>query len=112
MKKLILTFFLVCLTANTIQAFNINNCTKSMQLTDLNSKNLLNYIIENQLTDKIMEVCSDNLCSNINVSHLEQDIKSFIQKNIKYLKSKDEESSIEAELKGFRINKLIINDCD
>ncbi len=44
MKKLITTFFLICLATNTIQAFNINNCTQEMKLTNLNSKNLLNYI--------------------------------------------------------------------
>ena len=109
MKKLITTFFLICLATNTIQAFNINNCTQEMKLTDLNSKNLLNYIKENNLTDKIMQICSEDICNEINISRLEQDIKSFIKQNIKYLQSKDSDSSIEAELKGFRIDKIVIN---
>lgn len=111
MKKLITTFFLICLATNTIHAFNINNCTQEMKLADLNSKNLLKYIEENNLTEKIMQVCSDDICNEINLSRLEQDIKSFIKQNIKYLKSKDNESSIEAELKGFRIDKIVINGC-
>ncbi len=68
-------------------------------------------IKENNLTDKIMQICSDNLCNEINISRLEQDIKSFIKQNIKYLQSKDSDSSIEAELKGFRIDKIVINCC-
>lgn len=112
MKKLILSLGLLGITINTIQALNINNCTKNIQLTDLNSKDLLNYIKENNLTDKITEVCSNNLCSDINVSFLEEDIKNFINQNIKYLKQKNIESSLEAELKGFRIDKLVINDCN
>lgn len=112
MKKLMITIFLLCLTINTYQAFNINNCTKDIKLNELNSKNLLNYIKENNLLDKITKVCSNNICSEIDFANLEQDLKEFINKNLNYLKSKDNDYGIEAELKGFRIDRITINDCD
>lgn len=111
MKKLISTLFLVCLAVNTYQAFNLNNCIKDIKIEDLNSKNLLTYIKENDLVDKITQICSNDLCSNINISTLEQDIKDFINRNLNYLKSKGEDYSLEADLKGFRIDKILINDC-
>lgn len=112
MKKLITTLFLVCLAMNTYQAFNIKDCIKDISVVDLNSKNLLTYIKDNDLMDKITQVCSHDMCSKISLSSLEQDIKEFINRNLNYLKSKDEDYSIEAELKGFRIDKILINSCD
>lgn len=112
MKKLITTLFFACLVMNTYQAFNIKDCIKDINIGDLNSKNLLTYIKENDLMDKITQVCSNEMCSKISISSLEQDIKEFINHNLNYLKSKDEDYSIEAELKGFRIDKILINSCN
>ena len=112
MKKYIILFiFLICLSINTYNAFNKNECTNELNLNNLNSKNLLNYINENNLLDKIERICSTDICVNINPSNIERDIKSFIEKNINYLKSKNEEVALEAELKGFRIEKIIIYSC-
>lgn len=112
MKKLIATLFLVSLAINTYQAFNIKDCIKDINVKDLNSKNLLTYIKENDLMDKITQVCSNDICSKISLSSLEQDIKEFINRNLNYLKNKDEDYSLEAELKGFRIDKILINSCE
>lgn len=112
MKKFILIgIFLVCLSLNTYNAFNINNCTNEMKINDLNSKNLLNYITENNLKDKILKVCSMDICTSLNASNLETDIKDFINRNLNYLKGKDNDLALEAELKGFKIDKIIINSC-
>ncbi len=112
MKKIMITIFLICFAINTYQAFNINNCIEDIKVKDLNSKDLLHYIKENNLSDKLMQVCSSDICSNINLANLERDIKDFISRNLNYLKNKDKEHSLEAELKGFRIEKLLINSCD
>ena len=112
MKKLLLTgIFLIGFAMNT-NAFNINECLKYIQTQNLNSKNLLSYIKENNLADKIMEVCSEDICTKLNFSSLEQSIKYFIQRNIDILKNKDIEAAIEAELKGFKIDKIQINSCN
>lgn len=97
---------------NTYQAFNIRDCIKDIHIGDLNSKDLLTYIKENELMNKITQVCSNDMCSKISFSSLEQDIKKFINHNLNYLKNKDEDYSLEAELKGFRIDKILINSCN
>lgn len=112
MKKLLLTgIFLIGFALNT-NAFNINDCLEYIKTQNLNSKNLLSYIKENNLTDKIMEVCSEDVCTKLNFSTLEQSVKYFIQRNIDILKNKDIESALEAELKGFKIDKIQINSCN
>lgn len=112
MKKIIFIFiFLLCLTINTYNAFNKNECSNEIKLNDLNSKNLLNYINENNLRDNIERICSTNICLSINPSNIERDIKSFIEKNLEFLRSKNEETAIETELKGFRIEKIITYSC-
>lgn len=112
MKKLLLTgIFLIGFALNT-NAFNINDCLEDIKTQNLNSKNLLSYIKENNLTDKIMEVCSEDVCTKLNFSTLEQSVKYFIQRNIDILKNKDIESALEAELKGFKIDKIQINSCN
>ena len=103
--------FLIGFAMHT-NAFNINDCLEDIQLENLNSKNLLSYIKENNLADKIMEVCSDDICTKLNFSELEQSVKYFIKRNIDFLKNKDIESAIEAELKGFKIDKISINSCE
>lgn len=88
----------------------INN--KVIQPNNLNSKNLLNYIKENNLLDKVTEVCSEDLCRPISISNFEYDIKEFIKQNINYLKDQNLDASIEAELKGFKIDNIKINSYD
>lgn len=111
MKKMITALFLVCFAIHSYQAFNIKECLQEFQLEDLNSKKLLSYIKENNISDKIAEVCSNDICHKVSFSNLEQDIKDFIKQNIEYLKKKNEDYSLEAELKGFKIDKIIINSC-
>lgn len=112
MKKLLLTgFFLICF-ANHTSAFNMGDCIEEISNIQVNSKNLLTYLKENNLTDKIMNVCSGEVCKNLNGANLETEIKEFIKQNIKFLKNKDLEAAIEAELKGFRIDKIGINGCN
>lgn len=111
MKKIITTIFLVCLAVNTYNAFNMENCKKEIQFDNINSKNILSYIKENDLTNKIMKICSSDLCSDITIGNLEQDIKEFIKRNLDYLNNKGNDTSLEAELKGFRIDKIFINSC-
>lgn len=110
-KYLILIIFLICLSINTYNAYNKNNCLNIVKPTNLNSKNLINYINENNLLDNLDRVCSQDICISINPSNLERDIKSFIEKNLNYLQNKNPEAAIEAELKGFRIDKIITYDC-
>lgn len=112
MKKIITTLLLLCVAIHTIDAFNIQNCMKEIMPNNLNSKNLLDFIQENNLHDKVMQICSSDICSNINIANLERDIKDFINRNLNYLKNKDGEQSLEAELKGFRIDKIFINSCE
>lgn len=111
MKKLLLTgIFLICFVSYT-NAFDIKECIEEISNLQINSKNLLSYIKENNLTDKIMSVCSSETCKNLNGANLEQEIKEFIRQNINLLKNKDLESALEAELKGFKIDKISINEC-
>lgn len=110
-KYIILLIFIICLSINTYNAFNKNKCTNEIKLNNLNSKNLITYINENNLLNKIKQVCSANICAPINSPNIEREIKNFIEKNISFLKSKNEEVAIEAELKGFRIERIIIYSC-
>ncbi len=111
MKKLITIFFLISFAINTYNAFTTEECNQEISLQNLNSKNIISYIEENNLTNKIMKICSSSICSDINIQNLEQDIKEFIERNLNYLRSKDTDTSLEAELKGFRIDKIIFNKC-
>ena len=110
-KYCILILFLICLSINTYQAINKNNCSNEIKLENVNSKHIISYIQENQLEERINKICSSHICVNINPSNLEQDIKKFIEKNINYLKTQNEEVAIEAELKGFKIEKIIFYSC-
>ena len=112
MKKLFIFLFLVtCFSLNVYNAYSKNNCTEEIVLENVNSKDLLNYIYDNHLIDKIVRVCSSDLCSSINATQIESDLKSFVNKNIRYLTSISEERGLDADLKGFRIEKIIINSC-
>jgi hypothetical protein len=110
-KYFIILIFLVCLSINTYNAYNIDKCTNEIKTTSLNSKNILKYLKENELDNKITKICSTDICMKINSANLERDINSFKEKYITYLKNKNEEASFEAELKGFKISKIIINTC-
>ena len=113
MKKYLIFFiFLICLSVNTYNAINVNRCTKKLYPKNLNSKNIFEYLEENKINHSIDKICSKNICSNLNSSNIKQDIKNFIEKNINYLKKQNEEQAIEAELKGFKIDKILIYSCD
>ena len=112
MKKLfIIGILLVSFGFSELQAFNINDCLEETVINNLNSKNLLTFIKENDLIGKIQKVCSEDICSNLNMVTLEQDIKNFIKQNLNYLREKDNDLALEAELKGFKIDKVIMNSC-
>lgn len=111
-KYLILFIFLICLSINTYNAFNKNNCINEIKIETLNSKNVLEYIQQNNLVDKIYKICSTDICVTINPSNIERDIKSFTEKNINYLRSKNEVAALNAELKGFKIDKIIVESCN
>ena len=98
MKKLFISFLLVtCFSLNVFNAYSKTNCSEEIVLENVNSKDLLNYIYDNHLIDKILRVCSKDLC--------------FVNKNIRYLLSFDEEQGLNAQLKGFKVEKIIINSC-
>lgn len=112
MKRLLVVCLLIlCFSSNMIKALNKKNCLEEIILESVNSKELLNYIYDNNLLDKIVKVCSSDMCSNIDATKLETEINNFINKNIKYLTSINEENGINASLKGFKIDKIIINSC-
>lgn len=113
MKKIvILLLFLVCLSINSYKAYTIEHCYSEIIPKNLNSKHVVNYLKEVNIATKMNKICSQNICETINPSNLERDIKNFVDKNIQYLKTKDEKSSLDAELKGFKITKIILNSCD
>ncbi len=108
---MVVTLFFLCLAINSYKAFEIKNCSKNLTLENLNSKDLLTYIKENDLLGKVSQVCSPDLCKSLSINTIEHDIQEFIKQNINYIKSKNEELGISADLKGFRIEKIILNDC-
>ncbi len=112
MKKLFISFILVmCFSLNVFNASSKNNCSEEIILENVNSNDLLNYIYDNHLLDKILRVCSKDLCSSLNATQIESDIKTFVNKNIRYLFGIDEEEGLNAQLKGFKIEKIVINSC-
>lgn len=110
-KYAIMILFLICLSINTYQAISKNNCTNEIKPTSLNSKNLLNYIEENNLIESIHQVCSSEICVTINPSNMKRDIQKFMEKHINYIKSKSEEAAIDAQLKGFKIDSIRFYSC-
>ncbi len=109
-KYLLIIIFLVCLSLNTFKAYSALEWN-ILYLDNVNSKNLINYIKDNHLEEKIKQVCTTNICMNINAPNLERDIKSFINKNINYLENKvDENTLLNIKLKGFKIEKIILYD--
>lgn len=111
-KYLLIIIFILCLTFNAFKAYNAESCNNEIILNDVNSKNLLKYIEENNLIEQIDLVCSSDICMKINSSTINRDIKSFINKNLNYLKNKvDDNTYLNLELKGFKIDKIITNQC-
>ncbi len=112
MKKIIIIgIFLICISINTYNALNNRNCEEVIIPTSLNSKNLLNYIKTNNLTDTISRVCTIDLCKTINPTNIDREVADFIDSYYNYLKNKREDIYNEATLKGFRIDKIIITRC-
>lgn len=110
MKKILLSsLFLICIGLSFLNAFAKTFDEKEITLDYLNSKNLLNYIKDNELETLVKKVCSKDMCIPINFKTIESDIKTFINQNLKYLKSKNMELGLEAELKGFKIEKIVLN---
>lgn len=110
-KYILLIIFILALTFNTLKAYNAESCSNELILNDLNSQNLLTYIKENNLKN-IDYICSDNICMKIEPTQIERSIKKFITKNLEYLKTKvDETTYTNLTLKGFKITKIILNDC-
>ena len=104
--------FLLCLSLNTFKAYNAEECQNNIYLNNVNSKNLIDYLIQNNLREKVNKVCSVDICMTINPNNLERDIKSFITRNINFLKNRvDENTFINLQLKGFKIEKITINEC-
>ena len=101
-------FFVV---VNTYKAFDYSNCLKEIRVSGLNSKNLVDYIKNNNLLDKVVRVCSADICYGVNGASIEENVDVFIRKNIDYLEKKDSEFAIEVNLKGFRIEKIIVKEC-
>ncbi len=112
MKKVFLAFIvIICLSINSYNAYSKSNCLKEIIPSGLNSKNILSYLEENNLVGLVSKICSKDICYTLNTSDLKGDINIFVNKNINYLKEKNNEAAIEAELKGFGIEKLIIYVC-
>ncbi len=111
MKKIIILALVFCFITHTYQAMETENCTKELTIENLNSKNLLAYIKEKDLLGKVSQICSQDFCKTISWNNVEHDVKEFIKQNVNYIKSKSEELGISADLKGFRIEKIITRDC-
>ncbi len=112
MKKLIIAgIFIILLSINTYNALNIKKCENVIRPTALNSKNLLEYLENNNLNGKITKICSTYTCKNLSGASLERDVKEFINSYYNFLKQKNEDAYNEATLKGFRIDKIVVNNC-
>ncbi len=112
MKKIFLAIIIIgCLSINSYNAYNKSNCINEIIPSGLNSKNILSYLSENNLVGMVNKICSKDICVSLNSTDIERDIKYFVDKNISYLNSKNSDAAIEAELKGFKIDKLIIYSC-
>lgn len=112
MKKLFISFILIaCFSLSNLEAYSKDKCLEEIYLEEVNSNDILSYIYENDLLDKIIRICSKDICSSINATQIESDIKEFVTKNIRYLKGINEEVGLNADLKGFKIEKIILNSC-
>ncbi len=111
-KYLLFLTFLLCVLFNTFQAYNAEECQNEIVLETVNSKNLLTYLEENNLNQKIARVCSSDICMPLNPANLKRDILTFTNKNLAYLKNKVSDETYQTlELKGFKIEKIILNEC-
>lgn len=87
----------------TISLFVNNVSSKSI----LNSNDLIDYLKNNNIIDKVSMICTNNVCSNTFIGNKEILIKRFIDCYVNKIKEENLEDGINVELKGFPITKII-----
>ena len=110
-KWFVLGLILLSITFSFYTISAKEKCLNEINLDNLNSKNLINYILDNKLGDKIKKICSKDICTEVYFTTLESDIKKFITTELNYLKKINNDLAIEAELKGFKVDRIILNSC-
>ncbi len=112
MKKYIfIILFLTCLFFNTMDAVSKNKCTNVIYPNNLNSQNLYTFLQTENLLDSVHKICSMNVCVIVQSSTIKQNITELTKKHTEYLKRKNEEAAIEANVKGFKIEKIELYSC-
>ena len=96
---ILLTIFFIF----NVKAENINNA-------EINSLEIIDYLKDNNKLDKVKYLCTNNFCSREMYGNKEKEIKSFLKNYISKIKEKSLEEGIKAELKGFKITKIVFND--
>lgn len=101
MKKYFFILILFLIFIVSVSAKSINN-------TNLNSNDLLDYLKEQNINDKVIKVCNIDYCDYLKYDNLEKSVNKYIEDYLNYIKEKtDEDTSLRVSLKGFLITEVI-----
>ena len=100
MKKYFFILILFLIFIVSVSAKSINN-------TNLNSNDLLDYLKEQNINDKVIKVCNIDYCDYLKYDNLEKSVNKYIEDYLNYIKEKtDEDTSLRVSLKGFLITEV------
>ena len=74
--------------------FAINVRAKTINNLELNSKDLIMYLKENNQLEKVKYICNNKYCSKVMIGNREKEINNFINQYISKIKKKSLEEGI------------------
>lgn len=74
---------------------------------NVNSKEFINYIYKNNIKN-ITEICTSTYCEKVKYNSIEYSFQEF---EMNYLKDISDDDLLYIELKGYRIEKIKVNNC-
>lgn len=88
----------------TVSAKNVDSV---LDINNLNSNNLLEYLKTQDINGKTIRVCNQDYCDYLKHESLSKSVKIYIDNYINYIKEKtDVDTSVRVSLKGFLITEI------
>lgn len=109
-KYILLILLLVCfLFIEKNISYAYQSCDYySINLKEINTTNFYEYYNNNYSNSKLLKICSNKYCYNVNSGNLKTTVQDFY--NYNNSKASSEEQEI-AYVKGYPISTIIINKC-
>lgn len=104
MKKYIFIIMVFLIMVVSVSAKNIDN---ELDINNLNSKNLLQYLEKKKVKNRTIRVCNTDYCDYLKYKDLRKSVNKYIDDYIIYVEEKtDVDTSVRVSLKGFLITEI------